>query len=159
MLALTLLAYSTENAKTTFVEEPENGIHPQAMETIFQSLSSVYEGQVLVATHSPVLVGLIEPRQLLCFSKTSLAELCANGWTRDRVEIIVVDPEIEAWLRFDSTHLTDLVQKRARRNREQAELLFSTVRSRAIVETGGVVSTGKPNNRKTLMVRPDRRNR
>jgi len=74
MLALTLLAYSTESAKTTFVEEPENGIHPQAMETVFQSLSSVYEGQVLVATHSPVLVGLIEPRQLLCFSKTSSGE-------------------------------------------------------------------------------------
>jgi predicted ATPase len=70
LLALTLLAYLPDNTSTYFIEEPENGIHPQAVEAVFQSLSSVYEGQVLVATHSPVLVGLIEPRQLLCFSKT-----------------------------------------------------------------------------------------
>jgi len=76
--------------------------------------------------------------------KTLLAELCANGWTRDKAEVIVVDPEIEAWLRFDSTHLADLAQKRARRNREQAELLFPTVRNRAIVATGGMAPTGKP---------------
>jgi len=80
--------------------------------------------------------------------KTILAELRANGWTRDKVEVIVVDPEIEAWLRFDSTRLADLVQKRARRNREQAELLFPTVRNRAIVETGGMAPTGKPKNPK-----------
>ncbi|MBE7504075.1 MAG: AAA family ATPase [Verrucomicrobiales bacterium] len=71
LLALTLLAYLPNNTSTYFVEEPENGIHPQAVEAVFQSLSSVYEGQVLVATHSPVLVGLIEPRQLLCFSRTT----------------------------------------------------------------------------------------
>lgn len=74
MLALTLLAYLPDNTGSFFIEEPENGIHPQAVEAVFQSLSSVYEGQVMVATHSPVLVGLIEPRQLLCFSKTSAGE-------------------------------------------------------------------------------------
>lgn len=74
MLALSALAYQAENHAVYFIEEPENGIHPQAMEIVFQSLSSIYEGQVLVATHSPVLVGLIEPAQLLCFSKTSTGE-------------------------------------------------------------------------------------
>ncbi len=56
------------------VEEPENGVHPPAVEALYQSLSSVYDGQTLVATHSPVLVGLIEPKQLLCFSRTSSGE-------------------------------------------------------------------------------------
>lgn len=74
MLALTLLAYLPDNRGTYLIEEPENGIHPQAMEAVFQSLSSVYEGQVLVATHSPVLVGLVKPSQLLCFSKTPSGE-------------------------------------------------------------------------------------
>lgn len=74
LLALTLLAYLPDNAAMFFIEEPENGIHPQAMEAVFQSLSSVYQGQVLVATHSPVLVGLCEPHQLLCFSKTNGGE-------------------------------------------------------------------------------------
>jgi predicted ATPase len=74
LLALTALAYQPDNTGVYFIEEPENGIHPQAVETVFQSLSSVYDGQVLVATHSPVLVAQIEPRQLLCFSKTASGE-------------------------------------------------------------------------------------
>jgi predicted ATP-dependent endonuclease of OLD family len=52
------------------IEEPENGIHPQAVETVFQSLSSVYEAQVLLATHSPVILSLAQPEQVLCFKKT-----------------------------------------------------------------------------------------
>ena len=74
MMALTILPYLPAEATVYLVEEPENGIHPQAVEAVFQSLSSVYEGQVLVATHSPVLVGLIKPDQLLCFSKTAEGE-------------------------------------------------------------------------------------
>jgi predicted ATPase len=74
MMALTLLPYLRSQGTIYLIEEPENGIHPQAVEAVFQSLSSVYDGQVLVATHSPVLVGLIKPEQLLCFSKTAEGE-------------------------------------------------------------------------------------
>jgi predicted ATPase len=74
LLALTLLPYLNKTSQVFFIEEPENGIHPQAVEAVFQSLTSVYDGQVLVATHSPVLVGLCKPRQLLCFSKTATGE-------------------------------------------------------------------------------------
>jgi predicted ATPase len=74
MLALTLLAYMPDAASSTFIEEPENGIHPRAVEAVFQSLRSVYEGQILVATHSPVFVSLVEPKDLLCFSKTPVGE-------------------------------------------------------------------------------------
>ena len=74
LLALTLLPYIPQCSSVFFIEEPENGIHPQAVEAVFQSLSSVYEGQVMVATHSPVMVGLCEPAQLLCFSKTKTGE-------------------------------------------------------------------------------------
>ncbi len=38
------------------IEEPENGIHPKVMETVIQSLTSIYNGQVLIATHSPVVI-------------------------------------------------------------------------------------------------------
>jgi hypothetical protein len=37
---------------------------------MFQSLSSVYDAQVLLATHSPVILGLTEPDKVLCFAKT-----------------------------------------------------------------------------------------
>ena len=69
LLALTLLAYLPEQSNIYLIEEPENGIHPKAVEGVFQSLSSVYQGQVLIATHSPLILGLAKPAQLLCFAK------------------------------------------------------------------------------------------
>lgn len=70
LLALTLLAYLPDVEGGVFlIEEPENGIHPRAVETVFQSLSSVYDAQVLVATHSPVVLSIAKPQQVLCFAK------------------------------------------------------------------------------------------
>lgn len=71
MLVLTLLAYVEDLSGSYLIEEPENGIHPKAMESVFQSLSSVYDAQILCATHSPVLLSLAKPAQLLCFAKTA----------------------------------------------------------------------------------------
>ena len=68
-LALTLLAYMPDPGKVYVLEEPENGIHPQALEAVYSSLSSVYDSQVLVATHSPVFLKLARPEQALCFAK------------------------------------------------------------------------------------------
>mgnify|MGYP001614566907 CR=1 FL=1 len=70
LLALTVLAYLPSTSAIYLIEEPENGIHPTAVETIYQSLSSVYDGQVLLATHSPVMLAVAKPSQLLCFAKT-----------------------------------------------------------------------------------------
>lgn len=69
LLALTLPAYIADLSGVFLVEEPENGIHPQAVETLIQSLSSVYGAQMLLATHSPVILGLVEPNRVLCFAK------------------------------------------------------------------------------------------
>ena len=69
LLALTLTAYLPDSGKIYLIEEPENGIHPMAIETVYQSLASVYDSQVLVATHSPVFLSCAEPEQILCFAK------------------------------------------------------------------------------------------
>jgi len=69
-LALTLLPYLPERDVIYLIEEPENGIHPRAVEGVFQSLSSVYRGQVFLATHSPLVLGLASPEQILCFAQT-----------------------------------------------------------------------------------------
>lgn len=69
LLALTLLAYRRNVPGIYMIEEPENGIHPRAVETMFQSLSSVYDAQILLATHSPVILSLADRNQLLCFAK------------------------------------------------------------------------------------------
>jgi predicted ATPase len=69
LLALTLPAYLDDFRGVLLIEEPENGLHPLAIETMYQSLSSVYDGQVLLATHSPMLVAIAEPSEVLCFTK------------------------------------------------------------------------------------------
>lgn len=71
LLALTIPAYLSELSGVFLIEEPENGIHPRAIETVIQSLSSIYEGQVLIATHSPVALNMLDPNQVLCFAKDS----------------------------------------------------------------------------------------
>jgi predicted ATPase len=70
LIALTLLAYLPDIQGLYLMEEPENGIHPRAIETMFQSLSSVYNAQILLATHSPVILSMAEASDILCFAKT-----------------------------------------------------------------------------------------
>lgn len=70
LLALTILAYLPNFQGVYLIEEPENGIHPTVVETVFQSLSSIYDAQVLVATHSPIFLSLVALPDLLCFAKT-----------------------------------------------------------------------------------------
>lgn len=70
LLALTVLAYLPDQNGIYLIEEPENGIHPKAVETVYQSLSSVYGAQVLLATHSPMVVRMAELDQILCFART-----------------------------------------------------------------------------------------
>ena len=69
LLALSIIAYLPEEGRTYLIEEPENGVHPLAVEAIYRSLSSAHGAQVLVTTHSPVLLACTEPKELLCFSK------------------------------------------------------------------------------------------
>jgi predicted ATPase len=70
LLALTLPAYLQDFHGVYLIEEPENGIHPRAIETMFQSLSSVYGAQILMATHSPVILSIVDAERILCFAKT-----------------------------------------------------------------------------------------
>jgi predicted ATPase len=69
LLTLTIPAYLKELEGTFLIEEPENGIHPRAIDTVLQSLSSMYDSQVLVATHSPIALTMLKPEQVLCFAK------------------------------------------------------------------------------------------
>lgn len=70
VLALTLPAYLPVPPRFLAVEEPENGIHPRAIEAVLEALSSIRDSQVLLSSHSPVVVAhtalsnLITARQL-----------------------------------------------------------------------------------------------
>ncbi|HEY4037136.1 MAG TPA: AAA family ATPase [Ktedonobacteraceae bacterium] len=56
ILALTLLPYLSNPPRVLSLEEPEDGIHPRAIDTVLQSLSSLYHSQVWLSTHSPFVL-------------------------------------------------------------------------------------------------------
>jgi len=69
-LALTLLGYVPEEKGVWLIEEPENGIHPQAVEAVVEALATAQNVQILMATHSPTILDCkdyIKPSNLLCF--------------------------------------------------------------------------------------------
>jgi predicted ATPase len=79
------------------VERPEDlhrylhGSHPQAVETVFQSLASTSGSQILCATHSPVFLSLARPEQILCFSTTERGDTDVVEGSRH--------PALAAWKR------------------------------------------------------------
>lgn len=73
-LALTLPPYLTDLASVYLIEEPENGIHPLAIETVYQALSSVRNSQVLLTTHSPVILSMVDTDMVLCFAQAPTGE-------------------------------------------------------------------------------------
>lgn len=79
LLALTLMAYIPEMNGIFLIEEPENGIHPKAVESIIQSLSSIYDSQVVLATHSPVILNLVQAYDVFCFAKDTGASVVVRG--------------------------------------------------------------------------------
>lgn len=69
MLALTLPAFLPSESAVYMVEEPENGVHPKALEIILRSLQFVPGSQMLLATHSPFVVQQCGVEPLLCFTR------------------------------------------------------------------------------------------
>ena len=67
ILALSLVPFLTDEAmpRLLVTEEPENGIHPRAIETVVQSLSMLYDSQVWVSTHSPIVLAHTELSYIL----------------------------------------------------------------------------------------------
>ena len=89
IMALTLIPYLIKAPALTVTEEPENGIHPKAIEVVLQSLTSVYDSQVWISTHSPIVLAHTELKQVLC------ARVAEDG----RVEVVHGDqhPQLKEW--------------------------------------------------------------
>jgi hypothetical protein len=71
LLALSILPFLKNVPPFVTVEEPENGIHPKAIEVILESLQAIQGSQVWVTTHSPIVVAVTKPEDLLCLSLSS----------------------------------------------------------------------------------------
>ena len=75
-LSLTLLPYVRTRPALLLTEEPENSLHPQAIETVLQSLQSLYGSQVWFSTHSPIVLAHTDLSHILCMrlAKTGAVE-------------------------------------------------------------------------------------
>ncbi len=73
LLALSLLAFAeTAGQRGLYlVEEPENGLHPLAIQSVFQALSQMRTTQVFVATHSPIFLAQMSLDQALVFRRAN----------------------------------------------------------------------------------------
>jgi hypothetical protein len=80
-----------------------------------------------------------------------LQQLVSNGWDRARSAVVVVEPEVEAWLRFNSVHLQALVQEKASRRQGEVSLLFRNTVEMACQRHGGLNELGKPRQPKEVL--------
>ncbi len=101
LIALTLLGYAESPDDLSFylIEEPENGLHPLAIQVVYDVLSrpSLYT-QFLTATHSPIFLAHAALDQALVFRRSREGTAIVRRGT----EI----PELREWA--ESTNISDL---------------------------------------------------
>lgn len=79
-----------------------------------------------------------------------MGDLLKNGCPEDRTKVIIVEPEIEIWLRIGSTHMKQLVRQRARANGAEVDMLFDQLVQEKLNAFGGVTVSGKPTDPKKV---------
>ncbi len=76
LLALTLLAHVPDYRGICLIENLENGLHSTAIEAVFKVFGTLAQragkarAQILTTTHSPIVLDLADPEQLLYFLTT-----------------------------------------------------------------------------------------
>jgi predicted ATPase len=79
-LALTLPAFlPADEPRLYLFEEPENGIHPKAIEIVMAAIQSIPNAQTFVTTHSPMIVQQAGVESLLLFSKKDKEVVVEHG--------------------------------------------------------------------------------
>ena len=79
-LALMLPAFlPADEPRLYLFEEPENGIHPKAIEIVMDAIQSIPNAQVFVTTHSPMIVQQSGIDSLLLFSKRDKEVVVEHG--------------------------------------------------------------------------------
>jgi len=68
VLAYTILPFLPNAPRFLAIEEPENGVHPKAIEAILETLQAMDDSQVWVTSHSPIVAAVTELSDLLCLS-------------------------------------------------------------------------------------------
>lgn len=97
ILSLMAAVFQNENPQFLCIEEPEYGLHPQAIELLVNFLREKSEEKghhILLNTHSQTLVRCLEPHEIILVNKVNGATI-AKQLTADNAVNIKTD---EAWL-------------------------------------------------------------
>jgi hypothetical protein len=70
-------------------------------------------------------------------------QLIQSGWKPDNAAAIVLEPELESWMRFGSAHMGRVLAERARKNRDRCGLWTDELHT-ICGKHGGMSADGKP---------------
>jgi hypothetical protein len=76
--------------------------------------------------------------------------LVQSGWTHERVCTIVIEPELEIWLRFQSSHLEQMLQTKSKDQKSSSQINFTNKLAEVADKYGGLVE-GKPRRPKEVL--------
>lgn len=71
VLTLSILCSISDPRKSLIlVEEPENAVHPWIMRTLIENFKEISKDKnVIITTHSPILIDMVYPSEIWCISK------------------------------------------------------------------------------------------
>lgn len=113
-LAFIALNYTSDPPKILLIEEPENGVHHASLKDIISTLRELSEKkdvQIILTTHSPYLLDLVEPEEVHVFAKNKdgavhAAKLSDHPEVEDLKKHFMTG---EIWTEFDEA---DIIAKR-----------------------------------------------
>ena len=101
-LAYAILKY-LEPASIVFIEEPENGLHPSRIKEIMKIIRELSKTtQVLIATHSPLVINEMEPEEVSILWRddekgTQVMPITETSNFKDRSQVYALG---ELWLSY-----------------------------------------------------------
>jgi predicted ATPase len=98
-LAFLVALYSPDAPQLVCFEEPENNIHPHALELLIDVLKSgSRKRQVLVSTHSPYLLNFVDPDSVFVFERSQNETKVVEAGSRKNLKLLLRKVGLgEAW--------------------------------------------------------------
>lgn len=91
-----------------------------------------------------------EAKGAASLEETISQALVQSGWARERVCTIVIDPELEIWLRFQSSHLEQMLQTKSKDQKSSSQIIFAKKLAEIVEKNGGMIE-GKPSRPKEVL--------
>lgn len=121
-----------------FISDPLRDSSPQAVDLLRPFQNTAGHALIVRDFHGSGWEG----KGLVELEKALRSEFGSSGWNPMQTDVLIVDPELESWLRLDSNHIYTLLQERARRNRNGIGQ-WQSILNNAINLHGGLTESGK----------------